>query len=268
VRKTLQQHQQFRSRYTLPAEEAELGRGRYGIVLRAGCQASGAAVAVKVHAVEETEESLRCFRNEILHLKHLKHGNIIELIEAFDEPTHKCMVLEYCDGGDLLLHVNTNGPLEAQEARREMAALLSAVRHCHGRRVAHRDLKPENLLLKRGRPGCLQVADFETATYFHSSGHLRENVGTVGYASPQMAQGSYTKACDCWSCGVVCYFMLSCRLPFERVTRGDYDFPESAWAGIPKDVRRLIAGLLDYAEGTRLTASGALQCSGLVSYSV
>ena len=93
-----------------------------------------------------------------------------------------------------------------------------------------------------------------------------KNKSLVGYASPQMIQKCYSNACDCWSCGVICFGMLSGDLPFEspfitegaiigRVLASDYNFTSTIWKTVSGNAINLVRGLLTYAETERLTAT-------------
>jgi len=68
--------------------------------------------------------------------------------------------------------------------------------------------------------------------------------GTPGYVSPEILNEQnkgYGKECDYWSIGVVLYILL-CGFPpfydddnfvlFEKIKRGEYDFPSPSWDNI------------------------------------
>eukprot|EP00929_Paragymnodinium_shiwhaense_P013230 TRINITY_DN121097_c0_g1_i1.p1 TRINITY_DN121097_c0_g1~~TRINITY_DN121097_c0_g1_i1.p1 ORF type:complete len:332 (-),score=50.04 TRINITY_DN121097_c0_g1_i1:33-974(-) len=250
-------------------EVGQLGQSRFGFILHGRARSSGDRVAVKVC---KDAAMRKTFANEAFHLDRLRHPNIIQLLDVFEGATmeeHSCMVLGFASGGDLLDYLNKKGHLSETEARQLFVAAIRGIAHCHQNRVAHRDIKADNMLLTEGTPSELKLADFETATIVHKSSFLSENVGTVGYASPQMLMGSYTKACDMWSMGVVLYAMLAGKIPFEDYTEagiiyrtkhglGNLD-DEPLIKSCSESVKTLIKGLMQFEEARRPSADGALQ---------
>lgn len=57
------------------------------------------------HRFASNPKTLELFRREVDITQTLQHENICRLIEAFEDPQHVCLVLEYVDGGDLLDHI-------------------------------------------------------------------------------------------------------------------------------------------------------------------
>lgn len=67
------------------------------------------------------------------------------------------------------------------EAASIMSQLLSAIAHCHTRKVIHRDVKPENLLidLVDNDKYVLKVIDFGISTTYDPEQKLTLSIGTV-----------------------------------------------------------------------------------------
>jgi serine/threonine-protein kinase len=92
-----------------------------------------------------------------------------------------------------------------------------ALAYAHLRGVVHRDIKPDNILLERDTGRAL-VTDFGIAFAGRPSGltGVGEILGTAPYMSPEQACGEPVDGrSDLYSLGVVGYFALSGRLPFE-----------------------------------------------------
>lgn len=62
------------------------------------------------------------------------------------------LVMEYCDGGDLLgtLQAHPTGYFEEALAVRYFRQIVRAVNYLHRNGIAHRDLSLENILLRAG----------------------------------------------------------------------------------------------------------------------
>jgi len=82
-------------------------------------------------------------------LKHLRHKNIVEIINCFTlNNMQVAFVLEYLEGGTLLDYVKSKQRLSEDEARGFFSQIVDAISHCHANKVIHCDLKLENILLK------------------------------------------------------------------------------------------------------------------------
>ena len=77
----------------------------------------------------------------------MEHAHIIRLYDVFEEPANYYLVTEKMSGGELFDRIVQKSYYNEREARDTCLILLSAIHHCHSKKVAHRDLKPENLLL-------------------------------------------------------------------------------------------------------------------------
>lgn len=98
-------------------------------------------------------------------LKTVPHNNIIKYYGAHDEPSGSdnphilYIVLEYCQGGDLLnLILDTTRPLGWKFRVNLALQATSAVLHLHNHNILHRDIKSANFLLD-SRWNC-KLSDF------------------------------------------------------------------------------------------------------------
>lgn len=91
-------------------------------------------------------------------------------------------------------------------------------------------------------------------------------VGTRNYIAPEVYmrdyQGSgYTKSCDMWSLGIICYFLLTGRnpLPSQPCTGplqqlpGKIPYPRKYWNSISPEAKQFVEGLLQFDPAKRLT---------------
>ncbi|MGH7648888.1 MAG: protein kinase domain-containing protein, partial [Gemmatimonadaceae bacterium] len=84
----------------------------------------------------------------------------------------------------------------------------------------HRDVKPDNILIEKGSGRAL-VTDFGIARVRQSEpeGDAEQAMGTAAFASPeQLAGGEVDGRSDVYALGVVGYYIVSGRLPYEAAS--------------------------------------------------
>ncbi|KAK4145353.1 uncharacterized protein C8A04DRAFT_35845 [Dichotomopilus funicola] len=172
---------------------------------------------------------------EVAILKLIRHPNIIELLDIWENRSEIYMVTEYVEKGDLFEFINWHGPLQEEEAIFYFRQIMTALDYCHSFNICHRDLKPENILLKAN--GQIKIADFGMAALQQDSTHqLRTACGSPHYAAPELLRHQVYKgsAVDIWSMGVILFAMLAGCLPFDepnmeamlaKAKKADYKMP-------------------------------------------
>lgn len=112
---------------------AKLGSGTYGKVSLAYDHQTEREVAVKLikkSAIENKQDLIR-IRREIRIMSMLKHPNIIQIYEVFENKDKIILVMEYANGGELYDYVSKFGSLPESESRRIFRQITSAVLYCH-----------------------------------------------------------------------------------------------------------------------------------------
>lgn len=79
--------------------------------------------------------------NEVSILKSLRHGHIIPLLDFIETPERFYLVMEKCNGGDVLDKVASIAQYSEKDACQLSKGLLDAVQYMHDHGIAHRDLK-------------------------------------------------------------------------------------------------------------------------------
>merc|ERR1712178_571455 len=138
------------------------GSGSYSKVKRAyNCRSNEHyAVAVKIIDKKNAakEYQTKFLPRELQSWPKLKHCNLIQLYEVFDDQRFIFMVMEYACNGDALHYVQKHGALENTLAHSWMSQLAEGILYLHRQNIAHRDLKLENILVDRH--GRIKLADF------------------------------------------------------------------------------------------------------------
>jgi serine/threonine-protein kinase len=238
--------------------DRELGRGGMGSVYLAHEEAnSQQQAALKVLAPELAQEVgfLQRFQREIDVLGQLTHPNIVRFYEAGIENAIYYYAMEYVEGQNFEELLAERGRFAWKDVLDAALQICPALKHAHDRGIIHRDIKPPNLLLTAG--GIVKLTDFGIAKVFATQQLTKTGgvVGTAEYLSPEQAAGKpATKRSDLYSLGVVLYFLLTGRPPFEgRSTAdilhkhlyGQFDRPMKIVPGIPHDLDGVVCLLLE-----------------------
>ncbi len=198
--------------------ERRLGRGGMGVVYLARELRLDRRVAIKLLPPDRAAqpEARELFLHEARTAARLSHPGIVPIFAVHEVRDFVFFVMAYVDGETLAQRVQDGGPLRPAVAARMLEEVARALAHAHIRGVVHRDVKPDNILLDRAT-GRFLVSDFGIARVGSgvSSGPWRV-VGTAEFMSPEQATGGPVDArSDLYSLGVVGFFALSGRLPFD-----------------------------------------------------
>ncbi|GMM50608.1 polo kinase [Starmerella bacillaris] len=192
----------------------------------------------------------------------MKHPNIVQYIDCFEDDSNVYMLLEMCSNLSLADMLHNRRQITEVEARFYFVQLLGAVSYIHSRGIVHRDLKLGNIFLDNNMN--LKVGDFGLAAQLDIKHPRRYTIcGTPNYISPEiiMRPHAHGFASDLWALGIILYAMLVGRPPFQHsdvdkiydsIKKHDSKFPEpplpslaGAHANVSKSARDLIVKLLD-----------------------
>lgn len=247
-----------------------LGHGGSATVFKASERSSLKVVAVKCMSKFFSTYDQRQAKCEAGILQRLNHCNVVGFKAAFEDDVSFQLVLEYCQGGDLLERLGREKTFSEMACRTLMAQVLDVVSYIHAKSICHRDVKLENLcLLRNGRleGNSLKLIDFGLALECGPNDRISGKVGTPQYAAPELLRGQrYGHEIDEWACGVTMFAMLSGRFPFgnqtqqviRRVKGAQFDFSNSAWCAITTEAQSLIRRLLTKDVNNRFTAHEAV----------
>lgn len=241
----------------------EIGRGGMGRVYLAKEELTGRNAAVKILAAELAQDQgfLHRFQREIETLSQLNHPHIVRFFDSGEENGHYYFAMEFVEGESLEDIREHKTRLPWRHVVDIGLQISPALKHVHDHGVIHRDLKLSNLLVRED--GIVKLTDFGIAKVFAST-HFTQTGGVVGtaeYLSPEQAMGKpVTKKSDIYSLGVVFYYLVTGRLPFEGsnflelLHKHRYalpDRPQKIVPEIPYELDELICQMLEKDPGKR-----------------
>ena len=201
------------------ALEREVGRGGMGIVYLGRDLKLDRPVAIKTlppHLATDAQIRER-FLREARTAAALSHPNIVPIYRADEIGGQVFFAMGFVDGPSMADRVRDARSLDPREVLRELHDAALALAHAHAHGVVHRDVKAENILIEQ-RSGRAMVTDFGIARLVEAvpltaTGQL---LGTVYYMSPeQVLGGALDGRSDLYSLGVVGFFALAGRFPFD-----------------------------------------------------
>ena len=122
----------------------ELGTGKFGRVVRCTEIKTNQTLACKF--IDLKMSNTNDILNEIRIMQKLQHPRLLQLYDAFQEPTRMILILEFLTGGELFYRV-VNTEYSERTCKFYLIQLCEAVSFMHKQRIIHLDLKPENILL-------------------------------------------------------------------------------------------------------------------------
>ncbi|KAI8019232.1 CDPK-related protein kinase [Camellia lanceoleosa] len=253
----------------------EVGRGHFGYTCKAKFkkgELKGQEVAVKViqKVKMTTAIAIEDVRREVKILRALTgHNNLVQFYDAFEDHENVYIVMELCEGGELLDRIlSRGGKYTEDDAKVVLIQILNVVSFCHLQGVVHRDLKPENFLFtSKDENSQLKAIDFGLSDFVKPDERLNDIVGSAYYVAPEVLHRSYSTEADVWSIGVIAYILLCGSRPFwartesgifRAVLKADPSFDEPPWPSLSSEAKDFVKRLLCKDPRKRMTAARAL----------
>ncbi|HMF12551.1 MAG TPA: serine/threonine-protein kinase, partial [Gemmataceae bacterium] len=204
-----------------------LGGGGMGEVFLAEHRLLKRSCAIKLIRPDMARQAntLDRFKREVQITAMLRHPNTVAIYDYGDlEDGTFFYVMEHLPGLSLQQLVEQHGPVPPGRAIYLLRQICGALSEAHSIGLVHRDVKPDNVLV-----GCLggqhdvaKLFDFGLVRTVEDEGPTSRLtkagsvLGTPSYMSPEQVMGEpIDQRSDLFSLGVVAYFLLTGKLPFE-----------------------------------------------------
>lgn len=250
-----------------------LGHGQFGYTYVGVDKSNGDRVAVK--RLEKAKMVLPIavedVKREVKILKELTgHENVVQFYNAFDDDSYVYIVMELCEGGELLDRIlnKKDSRYTEKDAAVVVRQMLKVAAQCHLHGLVHRDMKPENFLFKSNKEdSALKATDFGLSDFIKPGKRFQDIVGSAYYVAPEVLKRKSGPESDVWSIGVITYILLCGRRPFwdktedgifKEVLRNKPDFRRKPWPTISNAAKDFVKKLLVKDPRARLTAAQAL----------
>jgi serine/threonine protein kinase len=165
------------------------------------------------------ENAMRYFCNEARLLAHLRHPNIVGVVDCGVMENGVYIVMEWLPGHDLGTYLATNGPLSPKRALWILRQLASALDYVHRKGIVHRDIKPENVIFHPEAYDAVKLFDFGVAVPFLTPPASEDNkvIGTPLYMAPEQAAGCpSTPSTDLYALGALALELLTGQAAYAR----------------------------------------------------
>ncbi|TQV66300.1 tetratricopeptide repeat protein [Exilibacterium tricleocarpae] len=200
----------------------EIGRGGMGVVYRAERRQGEfeQQVAIKLlWSGHKSDMALDRFKQEQQLLASLTHPSIAQLYDGgLTEEGHPYFVMEYVAGEPLDRYCDRR-ELDVDDTLRLLLRVADVISFAHKHLIVHRDIKSSNIFVTE--QGHIKLLDFGIAKLLDTQQDTNltrtgEQLLTPGCAAPEQLQnGNITIATDIYQLGLVTYYLLSGRQPYQ-----------------------------------------------------
>lgn len=234
-----------------------LGSGGFGEVFAAKRKKDNLPVAIKFvnksRVKNYREINGKQFPAEAYFQRHVRHPNVIQLLDIFTDGDNFVFVLERPeDSADLFDYIDACEGLIEDEGRELFSQILEAAIQCEEQGVLHQDIKPENVIIDMNKMEA-KLTDFGLACDAQDQ-PFRQFVGTQHYCPPEF----YSHRCfhgnhaTVWQLGFLLAEMLSNEMPYVKPRMALYMRP-SVPKFVSNEARNLISWMLSRDPDARPT---------------
>jgi alpha-tubulin suppressor-like RCC1 family protein len=233
---------------------SDIGKGTFGEVKRGYWRKTLVAIKFLKKSLENEEENIKSFVEELNLLKRLRHPNILLYIGASTTGPYYFLVTEFCENGNLFdfLHVKKS-PLNSSERMRIALEIAKGVNYLHSFNppILHRDLKSLNILLDKNLK--VKIADFGWARLRDI--HMTKQRGTFQWMAPEVIKkSSYSEKADVFSFAIILWELWVQEPPYNNIDRievakkvaTDKNYRPKKSSEIPVEIKNLMVACWDF----------------------
>ncbi|XP_063171466.1 serine/threonine-protein kinase Nek5 [Candoia aspera] len=196
-----------------------IGEGSFGKIFLARKKEDNQQCVIKeINLTKMPRKEKESSQKEATLLAKMKHPNIVAFYASLQEKNKLYIMMEYCDGGDLMKRINMQHGvlLDEDKILGWFVQIALGLKHIHDRKILHRDIKTQNIFLSNNGITA-KLGDFGIARMLSNTMEFASTcVGTPYYLSPEICENKpYNNKTDIWSLGCVLYELCTLKHPFE-----------------------------------------------------
>ncbi len=199
----------------------EMGMGSMADVIKAYDPRIGRILAIKLirHQYSNDENYKKLFLQEARSVGNLSHPNIVTIYDVGEFQGKPYLAMELLTGLTLEQQMQQS-PINSIEEIVDIALQATeGLGYAHNNGIIHGDIKAANLIYNQDT-GLIKILDFGIAHFDNAhqekSSENQTVAGTPEYMAPEQLLGVSTDLrADLYSLGVLFYFLLTGKLPFQ-----------------------------------------------------
>ncbi|XP_055621098.1 PAS domain-containing serine/threonine-protein kinase isoform X2 [Toxorhynchites rutilus septentrionalis] len=256
-------HGEYSKYYTLVRH---IGKGAYGYVKLSHRNSDRLLVISKFILKEKLvpqfmikSEDNREIPMEVYLLTHVKHPNIVNMFDWFENDKFFQVVMEiHGSGMDLFEFIDRRPVMTEKLGCLIFRQIANTVAFLHSMNILHRDIKDENVIIDHNFH--IKLIDFGSATFVQEGQLFSTFYGTTEYCSPEVLAGNRYSGpeLELWALGVTLYVLMFFENPFvdvEEILQSDLIIPHE----ISEGLEYVLLSLLDKNPKTRITIKELLE---------
>jgi len=229
----------------------------------------------KYYAFKEIDKSKvknkKFLINEVKYSLKLKHPNIINIYEVYENEDYIYLVMDLYENGDLFDYITKSpeGHLDELFSINILIQILKTIDFLHNEaKLCHRDVKPENILISKESYKDeykiqIKFIDFGFVKKIKARKFFHENLGTISYKAPEILSKKYNEKVDLFATGIILYNLITGCEPYrihsETEINDQIKNNEIPYDNIKNiEIRKLLKGLCHPDYNKRLNAKQAL----------